>query len=43
MNHITIGTRTSRLAMWQTNYIIALLQAVWPGLKCRTEPFVTQG
>ncbi|NKQ35750.1 MAG: hydroxymethylbilane synthase [Chloroflexi bacterium] len=45
MNHhtLTIGTRTSRLAMWQTEHIISLLQAAWPGLECRTEPFVTKG
>ncbi len=45
MNHHTliIGTRTSRLAMWQTKHIISLLQAAWPGLECRTEPFVTKG
>ncbi len=43
MNHLTIGTRTSRLAMWQTEHIISLLQAAWPGLECRIEPFVTKG
>ncbi|HID52302.1 MAG TPA: hydroxymethylbilane synthase [Anaerolineae bacterium] len=45
MNHHTliIGTRTSQLAMWQTDYITALLQAVWPELECRTESFVTKG
>jgi len=29
--------------MWQTDYITALLQAVWPELECRTESFVTKG
>lgn len=29
--------------MWQTNYIIDCLQAAWPGLTCRLQPFVTQG
>jgi hydroxymethylbilane synthase len=43
MNHLTIGTRTSRLAMWQTEHIVSLLQAAWPGLECRIEPFVTKG
>lgn len=40
---LTIGTRTSDLAMWQTNHIIDRLQAAWPGLTCRLQPFVTQG
>lgn len=38
-----IGTRTSRLALWQTQYIIARLEQAWPDLVCRTEPFITQG
>lgn len=40
---VTIGSRTSALAMWQTNHIMACLQAAWPGLICRLQPFVTQG
>lgn len=40
---VTIGTRTSDLAMWQTNHIIDRLQARWPGLTCRLQPFITQG
>jgi hydroxymethylbilane synthase len=40
---ITIGSRTSALAMWQTNHIIDLLKKAWPGLTCNVEPFVTQG
>jgi hydroxymethylbilane synthase len=40
---IVIGSRTSRLAMWQTRYIIAQLQQAWPGLDCQVEPFVTKG
>lgn len=40
---VTIGSRTSALAMWQTNYIMDCLQAAWPGLTCRLQPFVTQG
>lgn len=40
---VTIGSRTSALAMWQTNHIIDCLQAAWPGLTCRLQPFVTQG
>jgi len=40
---ITIGSRTSRLAMWQTRFIIAQLQQAWPALECQVEPFVTKG
>lgn len=43
VKEITIGSRTSRLAMWQTQYIIDQLQQAWPGLTCRVEPFVTKG
>ncbi|MFZ4657684.1 MAG: hydroxymethylbilane synthase [Caldilineaceae bacterium] len=39
----TLGTRTSALALWQTNHIIERLQAAWPGLDCHLQPFVTQG
>ncbi|MEZ4866455.1 MAG: hydroxymethylbilane synthase [Caldilineaceae bacterium] len=40
---VILGTRTSELALWQTNHIIAQLQAAWPTLQCKLEPFVTQG
>ncbi|MCL4265521.1 MAG: hydroxymethylbilane synthase [Anaerolineae bacterium] len=40
---IIIGTRTSKLALWQTNYVKQMLEAQWPGLDCRLETFVTQG
>jgi len=40
---IIIGSRTSRLAMWQTEHIITQLQQAWPGLDCQIEPFVTKG
>jgi hydroxymethylbilane synthase len=40
---IIIGSRTSRLAMWQTQHIIAQLQQAWSGLECRVEPFITKG
>lgn len=40
---LIIGTRTSRLALWQTEHIIFLLQRAWPQLDCQTRPFVTQG
>lgn len=40
---IIIGTRTSQLALWQTNYVKQKLEDVWPSLVCRLETFVTQG
>ncbi|MCB8966731.1 MAG: hydroxymethylbilane synthase [Ardenticatenaceae bacterium] len=43
MKTLTIGTRTSQLALWQTNYVSQLLQNVWPELACQQAPFVTQG
>jgi hydroxymethylbilane synthase len=43
MTNLTIGSRTSRLAMWQTEHIADLLQRAWPRLSSHIEPFVTQG
>jgi hydroxymethylbilane synthase len=43
MNTLTIGSRVSKLAMWQTNHIIDLLRKAFPQLDCKTEPFVTKG
>lgn len=40
---LTVGTRTSRLARWQTDHIVNLLQAAWPNLSCKVRPFVTKG
>ena len=40
---LTIGSRTSNLAMWQTNHVISLLEQAWPGIACQIEPFVTKG
>lgn len=40
---IIIGTRTSQLALWQTNYVKQMLETAWPGLECQLETFVTQG
>lgn len=40
---LTIGTRTSALALWQTQHIIAQLQAAWPGLTCTIRHMTTQG
>ena len=42
-NRLTLGSRTSALAIWQSRHIIAALQTAWPGLECEIEPFVTQG
>jgi len=42
-NKITIGSRTSDLALWQTNYVKSRLQTVWLGLTVQVEPFVTKG
>ncbi len=43
MTILTIGSRVSKLAMWQTNHIIDLLRGAFPALDCKTEPFVTKG
>ena len=40
---LRIGTRTSRLALWQTEYVADLLQAAHAGLTCEVVPFTTQG
>lgn len=42
-NILVVGTRTSQLALWQSNYVKSQLEMNWPGLVCRLEPFVTQG
>lgn len=40
---IRIGTRTSQLALWQTNHVVAQLQRHWPNLQCELVHLVTQG
>lgn len=40
---IIIGSRTSELAMWQTNHISQKLRDAWSGLAVQVEPFVTKG
>jgi hydroxymethylbilane synthase len=40
---VLIGTRTSRLALWQAHHIQQQLETQWPGLACRLETFVTKG
>lgn len=43
MTILKAGTRTSQLALWQTNHIIQLLQTVRPDIRCELHPFVTSG
>lgn len=38
-----VGTRGSKLALWQTNWIIERLRAVQPGLQIETRVITTQG
>lgn len=40
---LVIGSRTSALAMWQTEHVISLLQAQILDLVCEIVPFVTKG
>jgi hydroxymethylbilane synthase len=40
---VKLGTRTSALAMTQTERAIELLQITWSGLECSIEPIVTEG
>lgn len=40
---LKIGTRTSKLALWQTHHIIKRLQEAWPSLECHVEHIVTKG
>lgn len=42
-HNLTIGSRTSNLAMWQTRHVIGRLQESWPTLDCTIEPFITKG
>jgi hydroxymethylbilane synthase len=40
---VTLGTRGSQLARWQTDYVIGRLRAAWPDLDCQTRLFTTSG
>ena len=40
---LTIGTRGSALARWQTDEVIRQLQSAWLGLDCRTHLMTTSG
>ncbi|MFW5940453.1 MAG: hydroxymethylbilane synthase [Chloroflexota bacterium] len=40
---LIFGTRTSRLARWQTAYVVRQLEQAWPNLSCEIVPIVTRG
>lgn len=40
---LTIGTRSSALARWQAEWVVARLRAAWPELNCRIQLFTTSG
>lgn len=40
---VRLGTRSSDLALWQTNYVRTLLQDAWPELDVVIETFSTKG
>ena len=40
---LVAGTRTSKLALWQTHHVIDLLAAAWPGLNITIHDFTTEG
>jgi hydroxymethylbilane synthase len=40
---LTFATRPSALARWQTQHVIQLLQAAWPGLECEEQVIATTG
>ena len=40
---LTIGTRQSQLALWQTNYVADLLRRAWPDVTITIQPFNTRG
>jgi hydroxymethylbilane synthase len=40
---LVAGTRTSKLALWQTHHVIDLLAAAWPGLDITIRDFTTEG
>ena len=40
---LRVGTRASRLALWQTDYVIDRLRQQWPGLDVERVPMTTLG
>ena len=43
MKKVVVGTRTSPLALWQTNHIIDLLQQVAPDWQIESSRYITEG
>jgi hydroxymethylbilane synthase len=43
MRYLKFATRPSRLARWQTEWVIQALQRAWPDLECETMVITTQG
>jgi hydroxymethylbilane synthase len=43
VRRLTLGTRGSALARWQTDDVIRQLQSAWPELECRTHLITTSG
>ncbi len=40
---LTLGSRPSKLARWQTDHVLSLLKSAWPGLECQVVTLVTEG
>jgi hydroxymethylbilane synthase len=40
---LVLGTRPSRLARWQTDFVAAALHAAWPGLQTEIKVYTTRG
>ncbi len=40
---LKIGTRRSKLALWQANHVKSVLETAWPDLQCELVEFVTKG
>ena len=40
---LTLGSRTSKLALWQSDFVLRQLQDAWPDLTGRVQTFVTKG
>ena len=40
---LRVGTRSSRLAIWQTDHVVERLQRVWPGVAVERVPISTLG
>ena len=43
LTSLTVGTRGSALARWQTDWVIERLKKPWPGLECSLKFFHTSG